>query len=53
MSKYFDQTFFKFLFGFIAILAASFAFLYFTRLLDTNREPTLNTYAEVEVVGAN
>ncbi len=28
MTKYFDSTFFRFLFGFLAILAISFALLY-------------------------
>lgn len=31
MLKYFDNTFFKFLFGFLAILAVSFSLLLFTQ----------------------
>lgn len=50
MSKYFDNTFFKFLFGFLVILALSFLFLYVTDRLDKNRLPDgTSTYVEASV----
>ncbi len=42
MLKYFDNTFFKFLFGFLAILAVSFAVLLFTQWWG-EQQATANT----------
>jgi hypothetical protein len=49
MLKYFDNTFFKFLFGFLLILIISFAVLLATRLIDEKESPPeFNTYVEAQ-----
>jgi hypothetical protein len=46
MFKYFDNTFFKFLFGFLTILAVSFIFIFLTQVWSEG-ENFENTYVEV------
>jgi len=47
MGKYFDNTFFKFLFGFLAILAISFLLLFFTQIWGKDNDEKDSTYVEV------
>jgi len=50
MRKYFDHTFFRFLFGFLAILALSFALLFFVERWNTNTNPDgTSTYVDAHV----
>jgi hypothetical protein len=45
MAKYFDNTFFKFLFGFLGILGVSFTLLYITQYFGTKCNPEI-VYAD-------
>jgi hypothetical protein len=47
MGKYFDSTFFKFLFGFLAILAISFLLLFITQIWEKDNDEKDSTYVEV------
>jgi len=46
MGQYFDNTFFRFLFGFLAIIFISLALLFVTRYFEENRK-------EKEIVDRN
>lgn len=48
MFKYFDTTFFKFLFGFIAILAVSFALLLAIRYFGGEKDLPPASYVEAQ-----
>jgi hypothetical protein len=52
MMKYFDSTFFKFLIGFLVILAISFAILIATQYYEGNREPS-PTYVQSDTETVN
>lgn len=49
MLKYFDNTFFKFLFGFLGILFVSLALLVLTQYLGNKNAEKNQMYTEVEV----
>jgi len=46
MMKYFDNTFFKFLFGFLVILAISFSILFAVEYYQDKQELDTTSFAE-------
>jgi hypothetical protein len=51
MFRYFDNTFFKFFFGFLAILFVSFVFLFLTRYFEKDPMPESSSYVEAQQAG--
>jgi Trk-type K+ transport system membrane component len=50
MRKYFDHTFFRFFFGFLAILVVSFALLFFVEHWTNKANPDdASTYVDAHV----